>query len=67
MRGLECGELDEVPIALIRSGSFTLNTPPNMLITIANIKATLVKVSLHTLNELLRNRFVCTSECFFGA
>ena len=35
---------DAVPIVLIRPGSFTFNTPPNMLITTANIKATLVKV-----------------------
>ena len=44
VRGSERGKRDEVPIALIRSGSFTLNIPPNMLITIANIKAILVKV-----------------------
>ena len=37
-------QLDEVPIVLIRPGSFTVNTPPNMLITDANIKAIKVKV-----------------------
>ena len=36
--------LDEVPIVLFRSGSFTVNTPPNTLITTANIRAILVKV-----------------------
>ena len=58
---------DAVPIAHIRPGSFTFNTPPNMLITTANIKATLVKVRLHTFNVFLRNPFVDTSECFFCA
>ena len=58
---------DAVPIVLIRPGSFTFNTPPNMLITTANIKATLVKVWLHTFNVLLRNPFLDTSECFFCA
>ena len=66
MRGLEGERLDEVPIVLFRSGSFISNKPPNMLITIANIKATLVKVRLHTLNELLRNPFLDTNECFYA-
>ena len=58
---------DASPDVHIRLGSFIINPPPNMLITTANIKATLVKVLLHILNVLLRNSFGCTNECFFGA
>ena len=57
-------ETDEVPMVLFRSGSFILNKPPNKLITIANNKVILVKVRLHTLNELLMIPFECTSDCF---
>ena len=66
-RGLDGERLDEVPMVLFRSGSLILNKPPNTLITIANIKAIWVKVRLHTLNELLRIPFECTSDCFLGA
>ena len=66
-RGSESERLDEVPMGLFRSGSFILNKPPNMLITIANSKAIQVKVRLHTLNELLKLPFECTSDCFLGA
>ena len=58
---------DEVPMVLFRWGSLILNKPPTTLITIANIKAIKVKVRLHTLNELLRIPFECTSDCFLGA
>ena len=57
---------DEVPMVLFRSGGLILNKPPNTLIIIVNIKAIKVKVRLHTLNELLRIPFECTSDCFLG-
>ena len=63
-RGSDGERLGEVPMVLFRLGSFILNKPPHMLITIANIKAILVKVRLHTLNELLMNPFLDTNECF---
>ena len=63
-RGSDGERLDEVPMRLFRSGSFILHKPPKMLITIANMQATLVKVRLHTLNELLMNLFLDTNECF---
>ena len=43
--------LDEVPMVLFRSGSHISHKPPKMLITIANMKAILVKVRLHTLTN----------------
>ena len=63
-RGLYGERLDEVPMGLFRSGSFVLHKPPKMLITIANMQAALVKVQLHTLNELLMNPILDTNECF---
>ena len=62
--GSDGERLDEVPMGLFRSGSFILHKPPKMLITIANMQATLVKVRLHSLNELLMNPFLDTNECF---
>ena len=58
---------DEVPMVLFRLGSLILNKPPKTPITIANNNVILVKVRLHTLNELLRIPFECTSDCFLGA
>ena len=66
-RGSDSERVGEVPMGLFRSGSFILRKPTKMLITIANMKAILVKVCLHTLNELLRLPFECTSDCFLGA
>ena len=66
-RGSKGERLDEVPMVLFRWGSFILHKPPNMLITIANMQAALVKVRLHTLNELLMLPLECTSDCFLGA
>ena len=62
-RGLDGERLDELPISLIRSGSFILNILPNTLISIANIKAILVNVLLYALNELLINPFLDKNEC----
>ena len=56
--------LGEVPMGLFRSSSSILRKPPKMPITIANMKAILVKVWLHILNELLMNPFLATNEFF---
>ena len=63
-RGIDGARLDEVPMGLFRSGSFISHKPPKMLITIANMQAALVKVRLHTFNELLMNPILDTNECF---
>ena len=62
MRGSDGERLGEVPMGLFLSGSFILHKPPKMLINIANMKATLVKVRLHTLNELLMNPFLTRTK-----
>ena len=62
--GSDRKRLDEVPTVLFLPGSLILNKPPNLLITIANNKVILVKVRLHTLNELLMYPVLGTNECF---
>ena len=44
-RGSKGERLDEVPMVLFRSGSFILNKPPEMLITIANMQSSFGKGS----------------------
>ena len=51
--GSDRKRLDELPTVLFLLDSLVLNKPPNTLIIIANNKVILVKVRLHTLNELL--------------
>ena len=43
-RGSDEKRLGEVPMGFFHSSSFILRKPPKMLITIANMKAILVKV-----------------------
>ena len=62
--GSDGRRLAEVPMMLFHSGSLILNKPPTTLITVANNKVILVKVQLHTLNELITNPILDMNECF---